>query len=92
MPRKLAVSAGIEFLETMPDNLEVQVGVLDIRSMMIESPEQVAARARRVLEHVSPDRVTLSTDCGMKPLPRMVARMKLKALVEGAQIVRDEVS
>ena len=49
-----------------------------------------AARARRVLEHVSPDRVTLSTDCGMKPLPRMVAKMKLRALTEGAQIVRDE--
>ena len=32
-----------------------------------------------------PDRVTLSTDCGMKPLARMVAKMKLKALVDGAQ-------
>jgi 5-methyltetrahydropteroyltriglutamate--homocysteine methyltransferase len=84
--------AGIEFLKNLPADKEVQVGVLDIRSMMIETPEQVAARARRVLEHVSPDRVTLSTDCGMKALPRMVARMKLKALVEGARIVRDEVS
>jgi 5-methyltetrahydropteroyltriglutamate--homocysteine methyltransferase len=84
--------AGIEFLKNLPADKEVQVGVLDIRSMMIESPQQVAARARLVLEHVSPERVTLSTDCGMKPLPRMVARMKLKALVEGARIVRDEVS
>jgi 5-methyltetrahydropteroyltriglutamate--homocysteine methyltransferase len=84
--------AGIDFLKTMPDNLEVQVGVLDIRNMMIESPEQVAGRIRQVLEHVPADRVTLSTDCGMKPLPRTVAKMKLKALVEGAQIVRQEVS
>jgi 5-methyltetrahydropteroyltriglutamate--homocysteine methyltransferase len=68
----------------------VQVGVLDIRSMMIESPEQVAARARRVLEHVPAERVTLSTDCGMKALPRTVARMKLAALAEGAAIVRGE--
>jgi methionine synthase II (cobalamin-independent) len=66
--------------------------VLDIRNMMIESPEQIADRIRLVLEHVPADRVTLSTDCGMKPLPRMVAKMKLKALVEGANIVRDEVS
>jgi len=58
--------------------------------MMIESPEQVAARARKVLEHVPADRVTLSTDCGMKPLPRMVARMKLQSLAEGAAIVRGE--
>jgi methionine synthase II (cobalamin-independent) len=76
----------------MPENLEVQVGVLDIRNMMIESPQQIADRIRRVLEHVPADRVTLSTDCGMKPLPRMVAKMKLKSLVEAAQIVRAEVS
>ena len=57
---------------------------------MIETPEQIAARIRKVLEHVPPERVTLSTDCGMKPLARMVAKMKLKALAEGAQIVRDE--
>ena len=69
---------------------EVQVGVLDIRSMMIETPEQIAARARQVLEHVPAERVTLSTDCGMKPLPRPVAKLKLKALAEGAAIVRNE--
>ena len=84
--------AGVEFLANLPTDKEVQVGVLDIRSMMIESPEQVAARARKVLEHVPADRVTLSTDCGMKPLPRMVAKMKLKALAEGAKIVRAEIS
>jgi methionine synthase II (cobalamin-independent) len=83
--------AGVEFLQNLPADKSVQVGVLDIRSMMIESPEQVAGRARKVLEHVPADRVTLSTDCGMKALPRMVAKMKLKALAEGAQIVRDEV-
>ena len=83
---------GIEFLANLPEDKSVQAGVLDIRSMMIESPQQVAARARQVLAHVSPDRVTLSTDCGMKPLPRMVAKMKLKALVDGARIVREEIS
>jgi len=83
---------GVEFLANLPEDKSVQVGVLDIRSMMIESPEQIAARARKVLEHVPADRVTLSTDCGMKPLPRTVARMKLKALAEGAAIVRHEVA
>ena len=84
--------AGIEFLKNLPADKEVQVGVLDIRNMMIESPEQIAARIRLVLEHVPADRVTLSTDCGMKPLPRMVAKMKLKALADAAQIVRGEVA
>ena len=84
--------AGVEFLKNLPADKDVQVGVLDIRSMMIESPEQVAGRIRKVLEHLPAERVTASTDCGMKALPRMVAKMKLKALVEGAQIVRNEVS
>jgi 5-methyltetrahydropteroyltriglutamate--homocysteine methyltransferase len=45
---------------------------------------------RKIIDVVPPERVYLTTDCGMKPLPRMVAKMKLKALVEGAQIVRQE--
>ena len=82
--------AGVEFLANLPPEKEVQVGVLDIRSMMIESPELIAERARKVLEHVPAERVTLSTDCGMKPLARTVAKMKLRALAEGAAIVRGE--
>jgi 5-methyltetrahydropteroyltriglutamate--homocysteine methyltransferase len=39
---------------------------------------------------VPADKVTLSTDCGMKPLARMVAKMKLRALAQGAAIVRNE--
>jgi 5-methyltetrahydropteroyltriglutamate--homocysteine methyltransferase len=82
--------AGIEFLANLPADKTVQVGVVDIRTMMIESPEMVAQRARKALEHVPAERVTLSTDCGMKPLPRIVAKMKLKALADGAAIVRAE--
>lgn len=82
--------ADVEVLRSLPADKEVAVGVLDIRTTMVESPEQVAGRIRKVLEVVPPERVTLTTDCGLKPLPRMVAKMKLKALVEGAQIVRDE--
>src|SRR5437867_1913951 len=80
----------IEVLKSLPKDKEVQIGVLYIRTMMIETPEQVAARIRKVIRVVPPDRVYLSTDCGMKPLPRMVAKMKLRALVEGARIVRKE--
>ncbi|HEY7730709.1 MAG TPA: uroporphyrinogen decarboxylase family protein [Gaiellaceae bacterium] len=82
--------AGIEFLANLPKDKEVQVGVVDIRSMMIESPEQIAGRVRQVLEHVPAEKVTLSTDCGMKPLSRTVAKMKLKALADAAEIVRGE--
>jgi len=72
--------------------LLLKVGVLDIRTTMIESPEQVAARIRKVIQVVPPERVYVSTDCGMKPLPRIVAKLKLKALAQGAAIVRKELA
>ena len=83
--------AGIEFLKNLPANQGVQVGVLDIRTNAIELPEKVASRIRQVLKHVPAEKVTLSTDCGMKPLARMVAKMKLHALSQGAAIVRKEI-
>jgi 5-methyltetrahydropteroyltriglutamate--homocysteine methyltransferase len=84
--------AGIEFLKNLPKNVGIQCGVLDIRTNMIETPEAVAGRIRQVLKHVPAEKVTLSTDCGMKPLARIVAKMKLKALADGAAIVRKEIS
>jgi len=65
--------------------------ILDIRTNAIETPEAIAKRIRKVLQHVPAEKVTLSTDCGMKPLARMVAKLKLGALAEGAAIVRKEV-
>ena len=82
----------VDLLKGLPEDKDVQIGVLDIRTMQIESPEQVAERIRKVTNVISPERVTLSTDCGMKPLPRLVAKMKLQALVAGAEIVRKEIS
>ncbi|HXH24310.1 MAG TPA: hypothetical protein VNI78_03610 [Vicinamibacterales bacterium] len=80
----------VEFLKNLPPNVGLQIGVLDIRTSMIESPQKVAERIRKVISAVPPEKVTLSTDCGMKPLSRYVAKMKLKALVDGAAIVRSE--
>ena len=77
--------AGVEFLKNLPKDKSVQVGVLDVRSNAIESPQTIAARIKKVMAAVSPDRVVLSTDCGMKPLARMVAKMKLNALAEGRE-------
>jgi 5-methyltetrahydropteroyltriglutamate--homocysteine methyltransferase len=84
--------ADIGALESLPDDKEVGIGVVDIRTTMIETPEEVAARIRKIIDVVPPDRVYLTTDCGMRALPRLVARMKLKALVEGANIVRQELA
>jgi 5-methyltetrahydropteroyltriglutamate--homocysteine methyltransferase len=83
--------AGIDFLKNLPKDTGLQVGVLDIRTAAIETPQKIADRIRRVLKHVPAEKVTLSSDCGMKPLARMVAKMKLHALTEAAQTVRKEV-
>jgi 5-methyltetrahydropteroyltriglutamate--homocysteine methyltransferase len=82
---------GVDFLKNLPKDTGIQVGVLDIRTNAIEKPDQVAARIREVLKYVPAEKVTLSTDCGMKPLARMVAKMKLRALTDGAAIVRKEI-
>ncbi|HEX5108383.1 MAG TPA: hypothetical protein VFV95_08055, partial [Vicinamibacterales bacterium] len=82
---------GVDFLKNLPKEQGVQVGVLDIRTNAIERPEQIVERIKKVLAVVPPEKVTLSTDCGMKPLARMVAKMKLRALTEAARSVRAEV-
>jgi 5-methyltetrahydropteroyltriglutamate--homocysteine methyltransferase len=77
-------------LADLPRDKRVAVGVIDVRTLEIEAPEQVAERIRKVLRFVPAERVTLTTDCGMKQLPRYVAVEKLSALVRGARIVRRE--
>ena len=79
-----------DLLRKLPGDKKVHVGVIDVRTLEIEHPAQVADRVRKVLQHIEADRVTLTTDCGLKQLPRVVAIEKLRALVEGAAIVRKE--
>jgi 5-methyltetrahydropteroyltriglutamate--homocysteine methyltransferase len=68
------------------------LGVLDLSTPEIESPDTVAARIRRALPYVDPASVIVAPDCGLKYLPRDVADGKMRAMVEGASIVRGELS
>jgi 5-methyltetrahydropteroyltriglutamate--homocysteine methyltransferase len=68
----------------------VILGVLDLGTPAIESPEEVAARIRNGLEHVPAERLIPAPDCGMKYLARDTAFGKLQALARGAAIVRAE--
>lgn len=83
---------GIEVLRDLPKEKTVAVGVIDVRSLQVEAPEQVAERIRKVLAVIDAERVTLTTDCGMKQLPRPCAFEKLRSLVRGAEIVRRELT
>jgi len=58
--------------------------------MRVETPETVAARIRRALPYVRVEDILVAPDCGMKYLPRKVAFGKMKAMVEGAKIMRRE--
>jgi 2-hydroxypropyl-CoM lyase len=67
-------------------------GVIDVKSVEIEAAEAVADRIRACLEVVKPEKLGLSTDCGLINLPRRVAQGKLRSLVEAANIVRAELN
>ncbi len=71
---------------------KIMLGVLNLADLKIETPDVVAERIRAGLKFVAPDMLIPAPDCGMKYLPREVAFGKLKALAEGAKMVRKEVS
>ncbi len=76
-------------LAELPDKI-IMYGVLDLSDPEIETPERVADRIRQALKYVSSDRLWIAPDCGMKYHSREVAFGKLKAMADGAAIVRRE--
>jgi 5-methyltetrahydropteroyltriglutamate--homocysteine methyltransferase len=90
-------------IETAQSNLDCSVlttlsgkqfliGAIDLSDMKIETPERVAHRVRRALKFIRPEQVIVAPDCGMKYLPREVAFEKMKAMVDGARLLREEYS
>jgi 5-methyltetrahydropteroyltriglutamate--homocysteine methyltransferase len=75
----------------LPDQTII-LGVLDLSTPEIEAPETIAARIRRALRHRKPEDIIVAPDCGLKYLPRDAAYGKMKAMVEGARIVRAELA
>jgi 5-methyltetrahydropteroyltriglutamate--homocysteine methyltransferase len=71
---------------------QVMVGAIDVANDVVETPGQVAAILRAALAWVPAERLLPSTNCGLVPLSRDVARGKLAALVAGADIVRRELA
>jgi 5-methyltetrahydropteroyltriglutamate--homocysteine methyltransferase len=64
------------------------LGVIDLSTNEVETPDVVKERIERALQFIAPDRVIVAPDCGMKYLPREVAFGKMRAMVEGAKLVR----
>jgi 5-methyltetrahydropteroyltriglutamate--homocysteine methyltransferase len=81
----------LKVLDALPSKTII-LGVIDLSDMTIETPQIVAGRIRAALSHVPAERIVVAPDCGMKYLPRTVAFGKMKAMAEGAAIVRREIN
>ncbi len=69
---------------------KIILGVIDLSTENIETAETVAHRIRKAFDHVGPEKIIVAPDCGMKYMRREVAFGKLKAMCDGADIVRGE--
>ena len=68
---------------------DVMVGVIDVASEQVETPEEVADTIGRALQHVPANRLIACTNCGLAPMSRDVAEAKLRALAAGAALARE---
>jgi 5-methyltetrahydropteroyltriglutamate--homocysteine methyltransferase len=71
--------------------LNLGLGVIDVKNPSPESPELIAARVRRALQVLPPDRLMINPDCGLRHLPAHSARAKLRAMSAGAARVRADI-
>jgi 5-methyltetrahydropteroyltriglutamate--homocysteine methyltransferase len=78
----------LELIEEIGQVKDVGVGVIDVKSSYVETPEDVEERIRACIRHVAPERLSVSPDCGLSQTARFLARAKLASLAEGARRVR----
>ncbi len=82
-----------KFVQHLPRDREIGVGVIDIRDRRVENPSEVVARAERITEYVDPRRIWLNPDCGFAPgmhraFPRAIAFQKVRSMVIAAKQLR----
>ncbi len=82
--------ADLDRLPELAERYKIAAGVIDVKSFHQETPEDVAARIRRVLSVVPAERLYVTADCGFSAIPRWLARAKLRSMVAGARLVRAE--
>ena len=82
--------AEIELISAIAQRMDVAVGIVDVKSYYIESPDDIAARTKLCLEHAPADRLVLAPDCGLSQTARWAAKSKLINMVAGVAKVRKE--
>jgi 5-methyltetrahydropteroyltriglutamate--homocysteine methyltransferase len=82
----------IDLWREFPNDKELAAGLVDVKNYYVEKPEDVAERIRAVLQYVSPEKLTVTPDCGFSQTARWAAKAKLKAMVDGTKRVRQELA
>jgi 5-methyltetrahydropteroyltriglutamate--homocysteine methyltransferase len=70
------------------DGKDVLLGVIDVATDTIETPQDVAAVIRQATDYVAKEKIVACTNCGMAPMRRDIAVKKLEALAQGAALAR----
>ncbi len=73
-------------------NKELGFGVIDVHNRRVETPEEVAKAIQKVMKIIDPKCLYINPDCGLKLLPREIAREKLRVMVEGVKLVRKKLA
>lgn len=82
--------AELEIIGQIAEKTDVAVGVIDVKSYFIETPEFVAERVRECLRHAPADKLSFAPDCGLSQTARWASKQKLANMVAGVNIVRRE--
>jgi 5-methyltetrahydropteroyltriglutamate--homocysteine methyltransferase len=82
--------AELDLIATIAETHDVAVGIIDVKSYFVEPPAVVAERVRLCLHHAPAERLAFAPDCGLSQTARWAAKQKLKNMVAGVEIVRQE--
>lgn len=82
--------AEIELIAQIAARMDVAVGIVDVKSYYVETPENIADRVRLCLKHAPADRLVFAPDCGLSQTARWAAQPKLKNMVAGIRQVKKE--
>lgn len=80
--------AELAIIESIAPRRDVSVGIMDVKSYFIESPEYLATKIRHCLQFAKPDQLSFAPDCGLSQTARWAAKQKLANLVGGVELVR----
>jgi 5-methyltetrahydropteroyltriglutamate--homocysteine methyltransferase len=80
----------IEVIEEIARVNDVAVGIVDVKSYYIETPDDIASRVRHCLKYAPPEKLSFAPDCGLSQTARWAARLKLQHMVRGVKMVRKE--